>query len=89
MSFTEGSKSNIAAKFQNALNTHFLPPIGVFWDIENCQVPKGKSAIALVQNIREKFFEHHREAEFMCVCDINKESKIVIQELILAQVSYV
>ncbi|GFY36981.1 meiosis regulator and mRNA stability factor 1 [Trichonephila inaurata madagascariensis] len=85
----EGSKSNIAAKFQNALNLHVLPPIGVFWDIENCQVPKGKSAIALVQNIREKFFEKHREAEFMCVCDINKESKIVIQELLFAQVTVV
>ncbi|KFM81170.1 Limkain-b1, partial [Stegodyphus mimosarum] len=60
MTDTKGCKSNIAAKFQNALSQHILPPIGVFWDIENCHVPKGKSAIALVQNIREKFFAHHR-----------------------------
>lgn len=26
-----------------------LPPIGVFWDIENCHVPKGKSATAVAQ----------------------------------------
>ncbi|XP_055952236.1 meiosis regulator and mRNA stability factor 1-like isoform X3 [Argiope bruennichi] len=89
MTDPKGSKSNIAARFQNALNLHVLPPIGVFWDIENCQVPKGKSAIALVQNIREKFFKDHREAEFMCVCDINKESKVVIQELLFAQVTVV
>ncbi|CAL1297820.1 unnamed protein product [Larinioides sclopetarius] len=89
MTDPKGSKSNIAARFQNALNLHVLPPIGVFWDIENCQVPKGKSAIALVQNIRENFFKDHREAEFMCVCDINKESKVVIQELLFAQVTVV
>ncbi|XP_015917256.2 meiosis regulator and mRNA stability factor 1 isoform X1 [Parasteatoda tepidariorum] len=85
----KGSKSNIAARFQNAITHNVLPPIGVFWDIENCQVPKGKSAIVLAQNIREKFFTKHREAEFMCVCDINKESKYVIQELLYAQVTVV
>uniref|UniRef100_A0A8C6Z6Y1 Meiosis regulator and mRNA stability factor 1 n=1 Tax=Nothoprocta perdicaria TaxID=30464 RepID=A0A8C6Z6Y1_NOTPE len=58
-----------------------LPPIGVFWDIENCSVPTGRSAIAVVQRIREKFFKGHREAEFICVCDISKENKEVIQEL--------
>nr|XP_054310927.1 meiosis regulator and mRNA stability factor 1 isoform X6 [Pongo pygmaeus] len=58
-----------------------LPPIGVFWDIENCSVPSGRSATAVVQRIREKFFKGHREAEFICVCDISKENKEVIQEL--------
>lgn len=62
------------------------PPVGIFWDIENCNVPKGKSAIALVQNIRKKFMSRSREAEFMCVCDINKENKTVILELNLAHV---
>lgn len=64
-----------------------LPPIGVFWDIENCSVPTGRSAIAVVQRIREKFFKGHREAEFICVCDISKENKEVIQELNNCQVS--
>lgn len=64
-------------------------PIGVFWDIENCQVPRGKSAMALVCHIREQFFQRCLEAEFMCVCDIRKESAEVIQELNLAQLTVV
>ncbi|XP_042197157.1 meiosis regulator and mRNA stability factor 1 isoform X2 [Callorhinchus milii] len=64
-----------------------LPPIGVFWDIENCSVPTGRSAMAVVQRIRERFFQGHREAEFMCVCDISKENKEVIQELNNCQVT--
>jgi len=62
------------------------PPIGVFWDIENCGVPCRKSALAVVSRIRERFFNGHREAEFMCVCDISKENRSVIQELNYAQV---
>ena len=61
-------------------------PIGVFWDIENCPVPRGKSASAVVQKIRREFFTGKREVEFMCVCDISKEKKEVIEELNKAQV---
>lgn len=61
-------------------------PIGVFWDIENCCVPKWKSALLVVKAVREKFFDGHREVEFMCVCDTTKENKYVIQELNQAQV---
>ncbi|XP_048869446.1 meiosis regulator and mRNA stability factor 1 isoform X2 [Brienomyrus brachyistius] len=64
-----------------------LPPVGVFWDIENCSVPSGRSAVAVVQRIRTCFFLGHREAEFICVCDISKESKEVIQELNNCQVT--
>ncbi|XP_078483105.1 meiosis regulator and mRNA stability factor 1-like [Ciona intestinalis] len=64
-------------------------PIGVFWDIENCQVPSGKSAMAIVQKIRRQFFNDHAEAEFMAVCDINKESRHVIQDLNNAQVNVI
>ncbi|XP_028714241.1 meiosis regulator and mRNA stability factor 1 isoform X3 [Peromyscus leucopus] len=64
-----------------------LPPIGVFWDIENCSVPSGRSATTVVQRIRERFFRGHREAEFICVCDISKENKEVIQELNNCQVT--
>ena len=69
-----------------APNSDQLVPIGVFWDIENCSVPRGKSALSLVQRIRDEFFNNHKEVEFMCVCDIHKENKDVIHELILAQV---
>ncbi|XP_059835335.1 meiosis regulator and mRNA stability factor 1 isoform X2 [Hypanus sabinus] len=64
-----------------------LPPIGVFWDIENCSVPTGRSAMTIVQRIRQQFFQGHREAEFICVCDISKENKEVIQELNNCQVT--
>ncbi|ESO87449.1 hypothetical protein LOTGIDRAFT_127834 [Lottia gigantea] len=64
-------------------------PIGVFWDIENLNVPRYKSAFNVVQRIRERFFAGYREAEFMCVCDINKESKDVIAELNSASVNVV
>lgn len=63
-----------------------IPPVGVFWDIENCSVPSGRSAGAVVERIRSHFFQGHREAEFICVCDISKESKAVIQELNNCQV---
>ncbi|XP_073671409.1 meiosis regulator and mRNA stability factor 1 isoform X2 [Paramisgurnus dabryanus] len=63
------------------------PPVGVFWDIENCAVPSGRSAATVVQRLRERFFHGHREAEFICVCDINKENKAVIQELNNCQVT--
>ncbi|XP_064477912.1 meiosis regulator and mRNA stability factor 1-like isoform X2 [Ornithodoros turicata] len=66
-----------------------LRPIGVFWDIENCQVPKGKAATAVVHCIRQHFIDSYTEEEFLCVCDIRKESKEVIQELNLAQVTVV
>nr|CAB3263650.1 meiosis arrest female protein 1 homolog [Phallusia mammillata] len=64
-------------------------PIGVFWDIENCAVPNGKSASSIVNKIREKFFYDHAEAEFMAVCDINKECKHVVQDLNNAQVNVI
>ena len=76
---------SVSAKQRQAVAAS-LPPIGVFWDIENCGVPCRKSALAVVSRIRERFFSGHREAEFMCVCDISKENREVIQELNYAQV---
>ena len=64
----------------------FIEPIGVFWDIENCQVPKAKSALSVVQKIRSTFYADRREVEFMCVCDTTKEKKEVLEELNRAQV---
>ena len=61
-------------------------PIGVFWDFENCSIPKGKSALAIVRKLRSVFFVERREVEFMCVCDISKEKKSVIEQLNKAQV---
>jgi meiosis arrest female protein 1 len=50
------------------------------------QVPKGRSAVAVAQVIRDRFFSGYREAEFLVVCDVKKESSQVIQELNDAQV---
>lgn len=62
-------------------------PVGVFWDIENCCIPKSKSALFLVQEIRQRFLcNGYKEVEFMCACDTGKENKRVIQELNQAQV---
>ncbi|XP_076241468.1 meiosis regulator and mRNA stability factor 1-like protein [Calliopsis andreniformis] len=72
-----------------SLSPKYLPPIGVFWDIENCHVPKGRSAMAATQVIREKFFSGYREAEFIVVCDVCRESSQVVKELSDAQVNLV
>ncbi|XP_040001756.1 meiosis regulator and mRNA stability factor 1 isoform X3 [Xiphias gladius] len=82
------SLGKIGQKYGSPENsTENIPPVGVFWDIENCSVPSGRSAGAVVQRIRSRFFQGHREAEFICVCDISKESKAVIQELNNCQVT--
>ena len=64
-----------------------LEPVGIFWDIENCSVPLGKSAFAVADKMRKEFITGKREAEFMCVCDITKERKEVTDDLHKAQVS--
>jgi len=69
-----------------------LPPksLGVFWDIENCSVPSGKSPMAVCHKIRNlHFFSGHREVQFTVVCDANKESKTVLEELDKAQVDII
>ncbi|CAL4066462.1 unnamed protein product, partial [Meganyctiphanes norvegica] len=83
----DDTERNIKEKNQDkeTCNSGRLPPIGVFWDIENCQVPKGLSATHVVQAVRSRFFEGRREAEFMCVCDTLKENSTILEELNDAQ----
>ena len=65
-------------------------PLGVFWDIENCNVPSGKSAMAVCDLIRkQQFFQGYREIEFAVVCDATKESRAVLEELDKAQVDII
>lgn len=48
-------------------------PLGVFWDIENCDVPSGKSAMSIAAKIREQeFFSGFSEIQFTVVCDVIK-----------------
>ncbi|KAH1026039.1 hypothetical protein HUJ05_010628 [Dendroctonus ponderosae] len=58
-----------------------MPPMGIFWDIENVGVPKQKSAAAIVEKIRGVFLKDYRESEFMVVCDVKKEQPLIMQEL--------
>ncbi|XP_053273625.1 meiosis regulator and mRNA stability factor 1 [Pleuronectes platessa] len=89
MHMSSTSLAKIGQKYGSPENSgpENFPPVGVFWDIENCSVPSGRSAGAVVQRIRSRFFQGHREAEFICVCDISKECKAVIQELNNCQVT--
>ncbi|XP_068632213.1 meiosis regulator and mRNA stability factor 1 [Battus philenor] len=64
-------------------------PLGIFWDIENCQVPRGCSAIDVVSAIRAKFLTGRREADFVVVCDVRKEAPNRLQELNDAQVNLI
>ncbi|XP_069981416.1 meiosis regulator and mRNA stability factor 1 isoform X4 [Penaeus vannamei] len=85
----EDQEGQTQSKSWTAYNSDRLPPIGVFWDIENCQVPKGLSATHVVQAVRSRFFTGYREAEFMCVCDTLKENSKILEELNDAQVNVV
>ena len=69
-------------------STSETPKWNPYWCIlgQNCPVPHGKSALAVAQHVRDKFFSGHREAEFICVCDTRKECKDVIEDLNQAQV---
>ena len=80
----EGGRSQDARAFPAPLE-----PVGLFWDIENCQVPLDKSAFSLANKMRKVFFKGKREAEFMCVCDITKERKEVTDDLHNAHVSHI
>lgn len=63
--------------------------LAIFWDIENCGVPRGKSVIAVAQCIRYAFLTPYlKEAEFLCVCDVMKEPATLISDLNDAQVCH-
>lgn len=61
--------------------------LAFYWDIENCGVPARKSAIDVVQMIRDRFGGLGSEVDFVCVCDVNKERSELINDLNLAQAS--
>lgn len=65
------------------------PRISVYWDIENCQIPRGKSALFLVKRIRDRFYKDHVEDEFVVVCDTRKMSRTTLEELNSSTVSVI
>lgn len=53
-------------------------PVGIFWDIENCSVPKNKSPSDVIAHIRNFFVFNrlnHREYEFLISCDVTRMRK--------------
>ncbi|XP_064477699.1 uncharacterized protein LOC135391375 [Ornithodoros turicata] len=63
--------------------------ISVFWDIENCSVPKDVSAYEIVKKIRDSFYKGQREADFIVACDIVKMKANVTEELNNAHVTVI
>jgi len=64
--------------------------LGVFWDIENCNIPRGKSAMEVCEKIRSlPFFHGYTEIQFAVACDATKENPGILNDLGRAQVEYV
>ncbi|KAM3964554.1 meiosis regulator and mRNA stability factor 1-like protein [Aphomia sociella] len=82
-------RARVRSRFRHHKQRSASVPIGIFWDIENCQVPRGCSAIDVVASIRHKFLTGRREADFIVVCDVRKEAPNRLQELNDAQVSLI
>ncbi|CAL1282709.1 unnamed protein product [Larinioides sclopetarius] len=70
------------------LSSLFTQTVGFFWDLENLQVPRGKSGCKLIYRLREKFLtEDKAESEFIIVCDATREKIEVLDDLNEAQES--
>ncbi|XP_013199732.2 meiosis regulator and mRNA stability factor 1 [Amyelois transitella] len=82
-------RTRVRSRYRHKQRSVANIPLGIFWDIENCQVPRGCSAIDVVSAIRNKFLTGRREADFVVVCDVRKESSNRLQELNDAQVSLI
>uniref|UniRef100_T1J9E0 Meiosis regulator and mRNA stability factor 1 n=1 Tax=Strigamia maritima TaxID=126957 RepID=T1J9E0_STRMM len=55
--------------------------IGIFWDIENCAIPKGKSVLHFVKKIRDTFCEEYTEERFVVVCNANNQLPTIAKDL--------
>lgn len=59
-------------------------PVGVFWDIENCSVPRTKSPSDVIAHIRNFFVFNrlnHREYEFFVSCDVTRLRKDIPEDI--------
>ncbi|KAG4075954.1 hypothetical protein HA402_003780 [Bradysia odoriphaga] len=59
-------------------------PVGVFWDIENCSVPKNKSPSDVIAHVRNFFVFNrlnHREYEFIVSCDVTRLRKDIPEDI--------
>nr|XP_027204682.1 meiosis regulator and mRNA stability factor 1-like [Dermatophagoides pteronyssinus] len=75
---------------QQQFNINPRKPVGVFWDIENCTIPRGVSPSYLVEKIR-LFIQslYMIEREFAIVCDVPSFTTSIINELNNSQVNII
>lgn len=65
-------------------------PVGVFWDIENCAIPRGTSICVLVNKIRSIFTMYNfLEREFAVVGDVYGVNNHVISDLNSMQLNFI
>jgi meiosis arrest female protein 1 len=89
---TNEKNSSFVNLFSSATHSPIdnIRPIGIFWDIENCSVPCGRSAVKLVEKIRQFIIDKgFREKEFLVVCDTHKCPNELIDDLNSSQVTVV
>uniref|UniRef100_T1ILD4 Meiosis regulator and mRNA stability factor 1 n=1 Tax=Strigamia maritima TaxID=126957 RepID=T1ILD4_STRMM len=55
--------------------------IGLFWDIENCPVPKEKSVLYFVKKLRDLFFEGYTQDKFIVVCNAYNQPPAITKDL--------
>ncbi|CAL1525932.1 unnamed protein product [Lymnaea stagnalis] len=70
------SSGIIETKQKDAIQEKEL--IGVFWDLQNCPVPRNKSAADIIERIRAKYIlvdANNVEKCFYCITDVTKEHK--------------
>ena len=60
-------------------------PLGIFWDIENCQVPHTKATSSVVKHLRDFVADKHPECgyakEFCCACDVIRLGAAISESL--------
>ena len=68
---------------QNVTNTPMeANAIAIFWDIENCPVPKGMQTSKFVQQVRESFCKDRQELEFVALNNgQNRKLNLELHEL--------
>ncbi|GIY37437.1 hypothetical protein CEXT_363551 [Caerostris extrusa] len=61
--------------------------ISVFWDIENCPIPRGKSGVDFVKLVRTMLYENRIEGSFSVVCDVHNLNNAQTEELSASNVT--
>lgn len=59
-------------------------PVGIFWDLENCPVPRNKSPSDVIAYIRNFFVFNrlnHREYDFVISCDVTRLRKDIPEDI--------